>query len=127
MSESDELPREELWRQYAHALDEYRFQVQLNWDRTKYLLTLDIGVIPAGTALLGLPRGSGTADNARNEGRTERASRSQVRPFGSDGDLCRAWPRPPRWYRDHPRGVVPAGDSQPVKDQAAESVAMVAI
>ena len=56
MSESDEWLREELWRQYAHALDEYRFQVQLNWDRTKYLLTLDIGVIPAGTALLGLPR-----------------------------------------------------------------------
>lgn len=54
MSETSDVEREDLWRQYGHSLDEYRFQVQLNWDRTRYLLTLDVGIIPAATALLGL-------------------------------------------------------------------------
>lgn len=53
------LERDELWRQYGFALEEYRFQVTLNWDRTRYLLTLDVGIIPAATALLGLDGASG--------------------------------------------------------------------
>lgn len=54
MSPLPDSHRDENWRQYGHALDEYRFQVQLNWDRAKYLLTLDIGMITAATALFGL-------------------------------------------------------------------------
>jgi len=37
---------------YKIAIDEYRFQVKLNWDRTAYHLTLNSGIIAIATGLL---------------------------------------------------------------------------
>jgi len=37
---------------YKVAVDEYRFQVQLNWDRAKYLLAFNTAIIGAGTGLI---------------------------------------------------------------------------
>jgi len=39
---------------YELAVAEYRFQVQLNWDRSKYLLGFNATVIGAGTGLVQL-------------------------------------------------------------------------
>ncbi|MCU1450388.1 MAG: hypothetical protein JWP02_2558 [Acidimicrobiales bacterium] len=39
---------------YKVAADEYRFQVNLNWQRTQYLLALNLGIIAAGTGLVRL-------------------------------------------------------------------------
>jgi hypothetical protein len=44
--------RAELVELYKVAVEEYRFQVQLNWDRAKYLLGFNIAVIGAGTGLV---------------------------------------------------------------------------
>src|SRR5258708_37003030 len=37
---------------YKVAVEEYRFQVQLNWDRAKYLLAFNTAVIGVGTGLI---------------------------------------------------------------------------
>jgi len=37
---------------YRIAVDEYRFQVRLNWDRTAYLITLNSGLVAVATGLL---------------------------------------------------------------------------
>ena len=39
---------------YKVSVEEYRFQVQLNWDRAKYLLGFNTAVIGAGTGLVKL-------------------------------------------------------------------------
>ena len=44
--------RAELLELYKVAVEEYRFQVQLNWDRAKYLLAFNTAVIGAGTGLV---------------------------------------------------------------------------
>ena len=38
----DPLPPEKLLELYKIALDEYRFEVRLGWDRTTYFLLLNI-------------------------------------------------------------------------------------
>jgi hypothetical protein len=56
MANAPERPpkREDLLDLYKIALDEYRFQVRLNWDRTQYYLVLNVGILGAGVALLKL-------------------------------------------------------------------------
>jgi hypothetical protein len=44
--------RDELLDLYKVAVEEYRFQVQLNWDRTKYLLGFNTAIIGVGTGLI---------------------------------------------------------------------------
>lgn len=39
---------------YRLLVEEYRFQVQLNWDRSKYLLGFNVAVVGLGTGLLQL-------------------------------------------------------------------------
>jgi hypothetical protein len=46
--------REELTDLYKIAVEEYRFQVTLNWDRAKYLLGFNTAVITVGTGLVKL-------------------------------------------------------------------------
>lgn len=55
-SASDEaLPdREDLWQLYKFAVEEYRFQVNLNWQRAQYLLGLNAAVISVGAGLIQL-------------------------------------------------------------------------
>jgi hypothetical protein len=49
----DDAPyRDELLDLYKVAVEEYRFQVQLNWDRTKYLLGFNTAIIGVGTGLI---------------------------------------------------------------------------
>jgi hypothetical protein len=47
-----EPSREELLDLYKIAVDEYRFQVSLNWDRSKYFLAFNTAVIGVGTGLV---------------------------------------------------------------------------
>jgi hypothetical protein len=50
----------ELQEQYRKAVEEYRFQVDLNWRRSEYFFVLNIGVLVAGATLLAsedVPRG----------------------------------------------------------------------
>jgi hypothetical protein len=44
--------RELLLKVYSTAIDEYRFNVQLSWDRTKSFLILSSGLIAAGVGLI---------------------------------------------------------------------------
>jgi hypothetical protein len=48
------LSNEDLLTLYKIALEEYRFQVRLNWDRTTYHLTLSSGLIAIAAGLLKL-------------------------------------------------------------------------
>ena len=47
-----EPSREELLDLYKVCVDEYRFQVDLNWDRSKYFLVFNTAVIADGTGLV---------------------------------------------------------------------------
>jgi hypothetical protein len=51
--ERPELDADRLWEQYKNALDEYRFQVNLNWSRSQYFFVLNVAVLVAGLGLLG--------------------------------------------------------------------------
>jgi hypothetical protein len=44
--------RELLLKVYSTSIDEYRFNVQLGWDRTKFFLLLNSGLVAAGVGLL---------------------------------------------------------------------------
>jgi hypothetical protein len=46
-----ELSRQQLIDLYRTSLDEYRFEVRLNWDRMQYYLVLNLGIIAAATGL----------------------------------------------------------------------------
>jgi hypothetical protein len=46
--------RRELWQLYEIAIEEYRFQVRLNWDRTKFFFTLNSALVAAAAALIKL-------------------------------------------------------------------------
>lgn len=48
----DDAERTELLDLYRLAVEEYRFQVNLNWERTQYLLALNVGVLGLGIGLL---------------------------------------------------------------------------
>ena len=50
--------RELLLKVYGTAIDEYRFNVQLSWDRTKFFLLLNSALIAAGIGLLKIAEGS---------------------------------------------------------------------
>lgn len=43
------LSKDQLFDLYRVALDEYRFEVKLNWDRTVYYISLNSGVISVAT------------------------------------------------------------------------------
>ena len=49
--------RDELLELYKAALEDYRFQVQLNWGRSQYLLVLNLALISAATGIVQLGRG----------------------------------------------------------------------
>jgi hypothetical protein len=49
---SSPLPSVDLMALYKIAIDEYRFEVKLNWDRTVYYLTLNSGILAIATGLL---------------------------------------------------------------------------
>jgi hypothetical protein len=49
---TSEPSRDELLDLYKVAVEEYRFQVQLNWDRAKYFLGFNTAVIGVGTGLI---------------------------------------------------------------------------
>ena len=49
-----EPTRPELFEIYKVALEEYRFQVNLNWSRTQYYLVLNIGILGVATGILQL-------------------------------------------------------------------------
>lgn len=42
---------------YKVAVEEYRFQVQLNWSRSQYLLAFSVAILAAGVGLLNLGGG----------------------------------------------------------------------
>ena len=46
------LSTQQLLDLYRIAVDEYRFQVKLNWDRTAYLITLNSGLVAVAIGLL---------------------------------------------------------------------------
>jgi hypothetical protein len=50
----DPLPPETLLELYKIALDEYRFEVRLGWDRTTYFLVLNSAILTVATGLLKL-------------------------------------------------------------------------
>jgi len=61
-SPSDELNREELLKLYGFAIDEYRFNVRLNADRTRDYLVVNLGLLTLTSGLLRLESGrTGTA------------------------------------------------------------------
>jgi hypothetical protein len=41
-----------LWEQYGRLLDEYRFQVDLNWKRSQYFFVLNVALLVAAVGLL---------------------------------------------------------------------------
>jgi hypothetical protein len=49
---TQDLSPEQLLELYKIAIDEYRFEVKLNWDRTVFYLTLNSGLIAIATGLL---------------------------------------------------------------------------
>jgi hypothetical protein len=58
----DELPREELLKLYGFAIDEYRFEVRLNADRTRDYVVINLGLLTLTSGLLRLESGrAGTA------------------------------------------------------------------
>lgn len=58
MDDETKARRELLLKVYGVAIDEYRFNVQLSWDRTKFYLLLSSGLIAAGLGLLKIAEGS---------------------------------------------------------------------
>lgn len=48
----DPCSRPELFDLYKLAIDEYRFEVRLNWDRSMYYVTFNTGIVAAGAGLL---------------------------------------------------------------------------
>lgn len=51
---ADPFPSEKLLELYKIALDEYRFEVRLGWDRTTYFLVLNSAILTVATGLLKL-------------------------------------------------------------------------
>lgn len=59
--EVDRPDDEVLWRLYGFAVDEYRFQVNLNWQRLQYFLGLDMAILGVGTGVLRIGTSKSTA------------------------------------------------------------------
>lgn len=49
--------RAELLELYGRALEDYRFQVQLNWGRSQYFLVLNVTIVGISTGILQLANG----------------------------------------------------------------------
>jgi hypothetical protein len=49
---NDALDEDRLWDQYGRLLDEYRFQVDLNWKRSQYFFVLNVALLVAAVSLL---------------------------------------------------------------------------
>jgi hypothetical protein len=58
MDDEAKARRELLLKIYGASIDEYRFNVLLTWDRTKFFLLLNSGLIAAGIGLLKIAEGS---------------------------------------------------------------------
>jgi len=54
---TDETNRDELLKLYAIAVDEYRFEVRLNSDRTRDYLVINLGLLTLTSGLLRLENG----------------------------------------------------------------------
>ena len=50
--QTEAITRTELLELYRVVIDEYRFQVRLNWDRTQYFFVLNTAVTTAAGTLL---------------------------------------------------------------------------
>jgi hypothetical protein len=48
---TEQFSRQQLIDLYRLALEEYRFETRLNWDRMQYYLVLNLGVVAAATGL----------------------------------------------------------------------------
>jgi hypothetical protein len=48
----DRRNRAELLELYKSSVEEYRFQVQLNWSRSQYLLAFNVAIVAAGAGLI---------------------------------------------------------------------------
>src|SRR4051812_36571784 len=57
-ADHDKARRDLLLKVYDAAINEYRFNVQLGWDRTKFFLGLAVTGIAAGAGLIRLAEGS---------------------------------------------------------------------
>jgi hypothetical protein len=55
-SNDQELDEARLWEHYGRVLDEYRFQVNLNWSRSQYYFVLNVALLVAGVGLLSTQR-----------------------------------------------------------------------
>jgi hypothetical protein len=53
-TEDEKSRRQELVDLYKVAVEEYRFQVDLNWKRTQYFLALNVAILGVGTGLVKL-------------------------------------------------------------------------
>jgi hypothetical protein len=51
-SNDQDLDEARLWEHYGRVLDEYRFQVNLNWSRSQYYFVLNVALLVAGVGLL---------------------------------------------------------------------------
>jgi hypothetical protein len=61
-NQPDELSRDELLKLYGFAIDEYRFEVRLNADRTRDYLVINLGLLTLTSGLIRLESGrAGTA------------------------------------------------------------------
>jgi hypothetical protein len=58
MDDEAKARRELLLKVYGASIDEYRFNVQLTWDRTKFFLLLNSALLAAGIGLLKIAEGS---------------------------------------------------------------------
>jgi hypothetical protein len=56
---SGEISRDERISLHKNAVDEYRFQVQLNWNRSQYLLTFNAALLTAAVGLLKIADSTG--------------------------------------------------------------------
>ena len=65
-SANDEVvpARDDLWQLYKFAVEEYRFQVSLNWQRAQYLLGLNAAIISVGAGLIQLGPEAAKEDGA---------------------------------------------------------------
>lgn len=57
MTANDAKPHDLLLKLYGFAIDEYRFEVRLNWDRSRDYLIVNLGLLSVATGLLRVDAG----------------------------------------------------------------------
>ncbi|GIF24762.1 hypothetical protein BJ973_007025 [Actinoplanes tereljensis] len=63
MSDAEDISgdaRKEVLDLYKSSVEEYRFQVQLNWSRSQYLLAFNVAVVAAGAGLIKVESSTGS-------------------------------------------------------------------